>query len=37
MAVHSGVLARRTPCTEERGGLQSIGLQSMGLQESDMT
>ena len=27
MATHSSVLARRTPWTEEPGGLQSMGLQ----------
>ena len=27
MATHSSVLARRTPRTEEPGGLQSMGLQ----------
>ena len=32
MATHSGLLASRTPWTEEPGGLQSIGLQ-----ESDTT
>ena len=28
MAIHSGILARRMPWTEESGGLQSIGSQS---------
>ena len=28
MATHSHILARKIPCTEESGGLQSIGLQS---------
>ena len=32
MATHSSILARKIPCTEEPGGLQS-----MGPQESDMT
>ena len=32
IAIHSSILARRIPWTEELGGLQS-----MGLQESDMT
>ena len=32
MATHSSILARRTPRTEEPGGLQS-----MGHKESDMT
>jgi len=32
MATHSSILARRIPCTEEPGGLQS-----MGSQESDRT
>ena len=32
MATHSNILAWRIPWTEERGGLQS-----MGLQESDTT
>ena len=27
MATHSSILACRMPCTEEHGGLQSIGLQ----------
>ena len=27
MATHSSILAWRIPCTEEPGGLQSIGLQ----------
>ena len=27
MATHSGILAWRTPWTEEPGGLQSLGLQ----------
>ena len=27
MATHSGILAWKTPWTEEPGGLQSIGLQ----------
>ena len=27
MATHSSILARRSPWTEEPGGLQSIGLQ----------
>ena len=30
MAIHSSVLARRIPWTEEPGGLQSMGLQSIG-------
>ena len=30
MATHSSILAWRTPCTEEPGGLQSIGLQRVG-------
>ena len=28
MATHSGILARKTPWTEEPGGLQCTGLQS---------
>ena len=28
MATHSTILAWRIPCTEEPGGLQSMGLQS---------
>ena len=32
MATHSNILAWRIPCTEEPGGLQS-----MGSRESDMT
>ena len=27
MATHSSILAQRIPCTEEPGGLQSLGLQ----------
>ena len=27
MATHSSILSQRNPCTEESGGLQSIGLQ----------
>ena len=30
MAIHSGVLARRTSWTEEPGGLQSMGSQRVG-------
>ena len=30
MATHSSVLAWRIPCTEELGGLQSMGLQRVG-------
>ena len=30
MAIHSSMLARRIPWTEEPGGLQSMGLQSVG-------
>ena len=30
MATHSSVLARRIPCTEEPGRLQSIGLKRVG-------
>ena len=30
MAIHSSVLARIIPWTEEPGGLQSMGLQSIG-------
>ena len=29
MATHSSILAWRIPCTEEPGGLQSIGLQKV--------
>ena len=32
MVIHSIILAWRTPCTEEPGGLQSIGL---GCKEAD--
>ena len=28
MATHSSIVAWRSPCTEELGGLQSMGLQS---------
>ena len=30
MAIHSSILAWRSPWTEEPGGLQSIGLQKIG-------
>ena len=30
MAIHSSILARRIPWTEEPGGLQSVGLQRVG-------
>ena len=30
MATHSSILARRTPWTEEPGGLQSMGSQRVG-------
>ena len=30
MATHSSNLAWRIPCTEEPGGLQSVGLQRVG-------
>ena len=30
MAIHSSILARRIPWTEEPGRLQSIGLQRIG-------
>ena len=30
MATHSGILAWKTPWTEEQGGLQSTGLQRVG-------
>ena len=30
MVTHSSILARRTPWTEEPGGLQSIGSQRVG-------
>ena len=30
MATHSGILAWRTPWTEEPGGVQSRGLQKVG-------
>ena len=29
MATHSSILAWRIPCTEEPGGLQSMGLQTV--------
>ena len=29
MATHSSILAWKTPCSEEPGGLQSVGLQSV--------
>ena len=31
MATHSSIFAWRIPCTEEPGGLQSIGSQRVGL------
>ena len=30
VATHSSILAWRIPCTEELGGLQSMGLQRVG-------
>ena len=30
MATHSSILAWRIPCTEESGGLQSVGSQRVG-------
>ena len=30
MATHSSILAWKIPCTEEPGGLQSMGLQKVG-------
>ena len=30
IATHSSILAWRIPCTEEPGGLQSLGLQRVG-------
>ena len=30
MTTHSSILSWRIPCTEETGGLQSIGLQTVG-------
>ena len=30
MSMHSGILAWRIPCTEESGGLQSMGSQRIG-------
>ena len=36
MATHFSILAWRIPCTEELGGLQSIGLQRVGLYLSDL-
>ena len=30
MAIHSSVLARKIPWTEEPGGLKSMGLQKIG-------
>ena len=37
MATHSNILAWRIPCTEEPGGLQSMGLQSQtGLKHLSM-
>ena len=33
MATHSSILARRTPWTEESGGLQSMGSQRVGQTE----
>ena len=36
MATHSSILAWRSPCTEEAGGLQSIGSQRVGHDWSDL-
>ena len=36
MAIHSSILAWRTPWTEEPGGLQSIGLQRVEHNLSDL-
>ena len=30
MATHSSILAWRIPCTEEPGGIQSVGAQRVG-------
>ena len=30
MATHSSILAWRIPCTEELGGIQSVGAQRVG-------
>ena len=35
MAPHSSIVAWRIPCTEEHGGLQSMGSQRVGHKESD--
>ena len=35
MVTHSSILAWRIPCTEELGGLQSMGLQKSGTGLSD--
>ena len=35
MAIHSNVLAWEIPCTEEAGGLQSMGLQKNQTQLSN--
>ena len=37
MAPHSSTLAWRLPCTEEPGGLQSMGSLRVGHDESDTT
>ena len=31
MVTHSGILARKIPCTEEPGGLQSIGCKELDM------
>ena len=36
IATHSRTLAWRIPCTEEPGGLQSMGLQRVGHDRSDL-
>ena len=36
MATHSSILAWRIPCTEEPGGLQSMGFQRVGYDYSDL-
>ena len=34
MVTHSSILAWRIPCTEELGGLQSLGLKELDMTEA---
>ena len=37
MATHSGILAWKSPWTEEPGGLQSMGSQELDVTERNLT